>query len=246
MKTKIILFAFLSLLVGFSACNDSNEPEIDQPATGILLIKTMTSSGNYKDSVHYEYDDSGKLIKISHSQSYYTKYTHKPGKVIMELYMGNTSPEQTNTYLINEEGLATSSYIGYVIPNIINTFEYDSNGYKILKKANNDTIVTAKILDGNTIVKTEFDRQDKLINLTMEYQFLTNINTIGDENRGITWEGKQNKNLPSQVTQVIKTHNIRSEEITEYTYEYDTQNRVTKRTGTRNGALNQTESYTYY
>lgn len=240
MNVKFLFFVLLSLLVAFSACNKEDEP--GQSANRIPLIKTIVTTGNYSDSVHFEYDSTGRIIKASHSSEQYTLYTYAPNKLTIHTYRGPSLPDYTSSYRLNDKGIATSTQIdGYLY-----TFKYDSTGYLVSKMYNNDTINFMRIKDGNTLMKKEFYLRDKYMTMTWNYQFNTNANTIGDENRGMSWNGKQDKNLPIKETEVFTLRNYAKESITEYTYEYDTQNRVTKRTTFEYGDLYLTEYYTYY
>lgn len=240
MNSKFLLFALLGLLVGFGACNETDEP--DQPLISIPLVKTMIiCCGNYTDSVHYEYDPAGRLIKASQSPNQYSKYTYTLGEILIESYINKTTPEQTTSISVNEKGVATSAKIGAYVSSL----KYDSIGYLVLEKLDDDTLYYANISDGNTVKKKHFS-QDKFTYTTKTYQFLTNNNTIGCENNGITWMGKQDKNLPSKETQVFTTHSLNRESITDFIYEYDAHNRVKKRTTIKDGEIYLIESYTYY
>ena len=67
-----------------------------------------------------------------------------------------------------------------------------------------------------------------------EFQFLTDkVNTIEYENMGISYMGKQNKNLISKETNTFTFHGefVPGETIT-YTYEYDAKGRITKQYST--------------
>lgn len=239
MNVKFLFFVLLSLLVAFSACN--KEDETGRSANRIPLIKTIVTTGNYSDSVHFEYDSTGRIIKASHSSEQYTLYTYAPNIVTIHTYRGSSLPDYTSSYRLNDKGIATSTQIdGYLY-----TFKYDSIGYLVSKMYNNDTINSMRIKDGNTLMKKEYYLRDKS-SFTWNYEFNTNNNTIGDENKGISWNGKQDKNLLTKETRVYKVYNSVQVKTTEYTYEYDTQNRVTKRTTFEYGDLYLTEYYTYY
>jgi len=239
MNSKFILFAVLCFVAAFSACKDD---ETDQSATNTPLIKTMVTKGNYSDSVNYEYDATGKVMKAYFDDISYTKYTYTSGKINIDTHYPDPAYNRSSSVRVNSKGLATSQQYG----DILYTFKYDSIGYHVVTNFNYDTVYYAKIVDGNTILKKEIHLSSNKINVTWEYEFLPNKNTIGDQNIGIIYRGKQDNNLPSKETEVIREYNSVREIIKEYTYEFDSQNRVTKRSTIRNGNLYITEYYTYY
>ncbi|HAH22970.1 MAG TPA: hypothetical protein DCL77_04275 [Prolixibacteraceae bacterium] len=102
-----------------------------------------------------------------------------------------------------------------------------------------------KVLDGNTIAcyLWENDKGNLKFTVRYDYQFLNLTNTIGNENRGMAFYGKQDKNLLS----VYKYENqiINDPGGTTYTYEIDTQNRVVKRMEVGQSELFY-DTYTYY
>lgn len=62
-----------------------------------------------------------------------------------------------------------------------------------------------------------------------DYQFYTDkMNTIEDENLGVSFNGKQNKNPVKQETFTYSLNGQTITETTSYTYEYDTKDRITK------------------
>ena len=241
MNSKVLLFVLLSLLIVFSACDKSEDVE---PGNNIPLIKTITyySDGVFWYSKTFEYNQSGKLTKETYDDETYYTYSYETGKIIKKKYNKESSLTSTDTLLLNKEGLLISE--GKT------TYEYDTNGYLVKSTApfeppSNYFITSYKISNGNIAQKT-ISYSPVIKKGT--YKYLADKNTIGNENMGKPWLGKQDKNLPSEDYWVSTVEYQTWESTMYYTYEMDSENRVTKKTGnqdTRDGREYYI-TYTYY
>lgn len=226
MKTNHLLFALLSLLIICSACDDSD----NQPAENkIPLIKTETwytyDGQQWGTSTTYEYDRQGRIAKSSNGEEI-TSYAYEPGKVFVNTYSVADKITRNDTILLNDNGLQMTFY-GF-------TLEYNAEGYLVSApelRAMPPSMQTLTILNGNTVKSTpKFWNQSYM--LTTTYKFRDSLNTIGRENKGITWCGKQDKNLLSEQFELTKTTGRDYEWLYKYTYELDAKNRVTKKIST--------------
>jgi len=127
------------------------------------------------------------------------------------------------------------------------TFEYDSDGFLIHSSLIDCSDHNYEIADCNTFKTSvvgheEVDSLDSQpIIYTITYQFFeTTANTIGFENRGMSWMGKQNKNLAAAGIMIYNHSSLEPRELI-YTYQYDSKKRVIKQT---HGSSFTT--YTYY
>jgi len=235
MNSKILLIALFSLLISFNACN-KDEDDIPVFENNSLKIKTETWHTDLGEvaSSFYQYDKAGRLYKETYQNGKYTIYTYEQGKIIERLYDAQGTSSSNETYLLNDEGLAIS--------NKSLSFEYDSLGYLVKTIDPGGYLLTTVIEDGNTVESIENEGKENEMKQT--YQFLTTDNTIGNENRGKSWLGKQDKNLRSEEHTFYLLANPPEYTVT-YSYEFDDLNRVTKKT-TIHDEIENIVTYTYY
>lgn len=222
MKTNNLLFALLCLLIICSACDDSD----DQPAKNkIPLVKTetwFTNGQQWGPAITYEYDRQGRITKRT-TGDIITSYAYEPGKVFVKTYYIDNKETHDDTILLNDKGLQMTSEDF--------TLKYNADGYLIEEldfRAEPPSVLTLTILNGNTVKSTP-KNWNQYYMATTTYKFNESMNTIGNENKGIAWCGKQDKNLVSESLEVMKVNGLDYEWLTNYTYELDTKNRVTKR-----------------
>ena len=124
-----------------------------------------------------------------------------------------------------------------------NTYEYDADGYltKIVLNSGTSTseTITFTVVNGNR-VGTSYLTGGFTYTGTSQY-LMDKINTIGYENMGITFMGKQEKNLVQ--TAAISMSGVSLTQT--YTYQYDSQNRVTNSIVTTPGQNAISTSYAY-
>jgi hypothetical protein len=228
MNSKVLLFFILGVMVSFIACDQSDD-ENSNPAVTIHKIKSLTP---YRDNyaltpTTYEYNEEGKLIKQTMEMFYDVTFTYTANKIIENHQFEDPGHNYIHTYLLNEKGLATKSFIVNKSYRDTLEYRYDIEGYQISSTMNRDTAGKARIENGNIVSSTSYKRDIKVYT-TRNCEFLTNLNTIGTENQGFTWLGKQSKNLASHglVQGVIDGSRVESTE--NYTYEYDELGRVKK------------------
>lgn len=226
MNTKSLFIALLGLLGAFSACKDTN----DDVKYSVPRIKKMAWYENnqlYSERT-YQYDGTGRLVKESITDDYDILYTYLPGKVIIKVVQPGTEDMHADTVILNDKGLQISTSNSSAI-------EYDALGYlvkKILLVNKIPHLHTFRIENGNTVQWTlkKGGPPETIVN-EQTYEFLPNtVNTIGNDNTGIPFYGKQNKNLLSKTTFISHSSTGTDEFTVSYDYELDTQNRVVKQT----------------
>lgn len=214
MNTKVLLLSLLCLMAVFSACNDD-----DNEITTTPKIKTITFYLNdqLRGQQSFEYDHSGKLIKKSYSGGDWISYSYEDGTVIEKTFTSQWPTTRTDTILLNNKGLAISRDHG------TSTMEYDLDGYLI--KKNNLTgerySFLYKIKNGNRVEGSMIaDNNYLTLSVMQTNTFLPNsTNTTGNENMGITFLGKQDRELISNI-EYIQGSPLHLE------YEFDSKNRV--------------------
>jgi len=181
------------------SCNDCT--------TEAFRIKTYshtafsTSSSGYTTET-YAYDNKGRVSTITYTGFFtgVSTYTYGNGNVTLV-----DRDNFTSVYTLNSLGYATSvTWVGGPTYN----FLYDSE-WQLL---DDGTGIYSWTANNITFVRPELSG----------FTFLTDkVNTVGNVNKGISFLGKDSKNLPES-----KQYGTGGKYF--YTYEYDSQNRVTK------------------
>lgn len=168
----------------------------------------------------YEYNMDGKLTKLVHSKAgqedYVQLYVYSAGRV--EYLLPSASDTIRSTYFLNSQGLADSSVSEF--GESVTRFSYDANGYLIRGVRSNmghDFLAATYSIAGGNLVSIA---NDPPVNYTETYTYTDKVNTIGNENTGQGWMGKQSVNL--MATQHIEPSNYNSS----FTYEFDSLGRV--------------------
>lgn len=225
MTIKPLYLALLLSLTLFISCDKSQDTEPQPEENKIPKIKTETrySNGNFWYTNTYEYDQEGRIAKLS-NEDIITTYQYEPGKVIIKNVYNKSGQIYNDTLLLNNKGfVAVSDDFNY---------EYDAEGYRILAPdflTTPPSALTLTILNGN-MVKSTPKYWNEYVMQTSTYKFQAGLNTIGDENKGIFWNGTQNKNLMSEEYIKTVTPGRTYELLSTFTYEFDTKIRVSKKT----------------
>lgn len=240
MKSNALFCALLSVFILFNSCKKSDK-EVDKITISIPKIKTITyyKGDSITSHTSFEYDTSGKLSKSTYSNGQSFTFSYAPSNIIRTYYYIISEKPSIDTLILNNKGLVISEEGG------ITTYEYTPEGYqsKLTIDASPKTSQTYTSLDGNIIKNTERNYND--VRYIHTYTFLSDIiNTIGNENMGITYFGKQDKNLKSKDN-TIDLRDNKTFQLT-YEYEFDTKNRVTKLKKIGWYSYNDSETYTYY
>jgi hypothetical protein len=261
MKQLIPLIFCLSLLSQMAILNSCKKDKKDAQAgafvptiTNFPKIKTYTdSSDSYL--VTLSYNSAGKLIKEVLNDGEYADILYTSNQVTVNAYDSTGILEYTGVYTLNSSGLATtligtdfdykkevhfSKFFPFLkkrnTKSSVDTinYNYDINGYMIKKiyinSGNNDTTIYNYVNGNEAFQISSFD--------TTSFEYFTDkINTIGFQNMGITFLGKQNINLIKTETDSYPGEN--------YTYMFDAKSRVTKKLFWSNGHIVNSETYTY-
>ncbi|HLP52244.1 MAG TPA: hypothetical protein VK154_15250 [Chitinophagales bacterium] len=228
----VLLVALLFLAAG-TGCNENDTSDsVYIPYNGPLVkTKTLTINGSPHITT-YMYDSIGRVVSYSDENfNNYFEYTEQ-AVLVKTFETGNTgsTPDVSLTYSLNSQGLAENN-------NNVVHYTYDAARHMV-KEVNTATStpvsVTYTYSNGNKIA------DDFSNGTTNTYQYdTTKTNTIGRHNMGSGWLGTSSTNL---VTSMQQTNNGTTTTTT-YTYEFDSQNRVTRviPSGTQ-----PVQQYTYY
>lgn len=215
MKTKILLFIFGVIMSTFSSCkkeNNSPDNADDIIPTGIKIKNFIPYPG---DIFTLLYDNQGRCIKFSDAYNI-DQYVYSAN--LLKKYhwdVGASEPYDSIIYILNNQGYAISDNEGFV-------YNYDSLWHLISKVKGSDSFSYSWV-NGNKVSETSsFSGEVKA------YTYFTNKdNTIGFENMGMYYLGKTSKNLISELVDSLPFNPTTT---FTYTYEFDSQNRVTKST----------------
>lgn len=257
-----LLFALFGILLSLVSCDKSTEAEFSYPSPRIKTITEYSEQG-MAQIFSFEYDSLGRIVKRSYMPATYEKYDYPSNSLIVMKTYKNETLEYIDSLFLNDQGLVITKKNKMADASLSGTFtftttyEYNSEGY-LVKSSEGNT--TCEIQDGNTVKKiyssytqpfplphSEPDSSLTKSNiLTFTYEFSPNTsNTTGNENMGMSFYGKQDKNL------VINADILFSGEpwgplygnSYAYAYSYDSQKRVTKCTTLMTYNY---ETYTYY
>jgi hypothetical protein len=254
MNTKIFLLAALALSITLYSCKkDSDITEAAKP----LVQKTTLEDNSY---FLYQYDGN-RLTKITSSDGGYTTIDYTATTATVKEYSVDNVLGSSQVFTLNSKGYAISSVTSsgkkkslstksilpiaiaqFAIASPTTTYEYNSDGYMtkaIYGDAGNQEIITYTITNGNSVAYSDAAGGQTFTSTSQFY--LDKTNTIGFENMGISFFGKQDKNLKQSVTDTYSGSAVAHS----YTYQYDSQNRVASNTISTAGAYTTSTAYTY-
>jgi len=221
-NTTIFVIATLVALIvvtGISGCKKEDD-DTSKKAGVTPKIKTLSYYDPWSLATRtetYAYDAQGRVTTVTTSFS-----DGSSGSVVSYSYGTNYMTETRpgigpKTYALNSDGYVSDYFLG--------TQTYDADGH-----VTSDGTHTYTWANGNLISSTN----DPSGSLTFTYH-TDKTNTIGNDNKGMSFFGKESKNL-------INTSTNGSGTVLVYSHEYDSQGRVTKETGKYGYAYN----YTYF
>jgi hypothetical protein len=234
MKNILFFFLFILLLISCKKEEDSQD----------LLIRLGAEiNQTYGTREYHYYPDNN----IKHYNGYFGEknadYYYENDKITV-IESDSTGIVDTIYMFLNEKGLVEKSYCKplsqYGVPTFtyVKTYVYDNNGflideydttnyfdkYFVLERYHSD------IKDGNIIkfTKTRSSTdEDEIVKYYIEYTFYNGkINSLTNENKGMSFFGKSNKN-PIQLNTLIYGNNPSS--AFTYVYTYDSLNRISER-----------------
>ncbi|MDB5226428.1 MAG: hypothetical protein JWN78_621 [Bacteroidota bacterium] len=258
-KSKIkytILFAFAAVL-SITGCKKTDSTNTTVTPTGAKL-KTVTMLPSGSVTTFY-YDSLNRISKVTTSGTvFYQSFVYKGSDSVIVFSSNGTDSGSVNAYKLNGVGLAVNN-TSSAGPTTF-TYTYDVNGFQTYSTANTVAGSSADtfLISGNNITEHRGSTSNVLTTNTIRvkqvYTFLTDkTNTIGNANKGMSFLGKSSSNLINteayhySSTTIIPPSTTTSDETYNYTYEYDSNSRVTKRTQTAvSTGTPIVENYTYY
>ncbi|MBP8114905.1 MAG: hypothetical protein KAY50_06075 [Chitinophagaceae bacterium] len=243
MKNSIL---FTLITISMAACqkDKSGNTTLVAPTPQIKTYSIGTSD------VTYSYDTQGRLLtRISVIGNWKYVYTYSTNSVKEDYYTGAIITGTKNIDL-NADGFLTKELRTFPA-----TGNYQTN-YTYTANKQIATIVSSNSLNTNTNIQTKFYTGTTLDSSHLTYSYNTDkyryiytyytdkTNSIGNKNSGRLFY-PEDANFPlKQVKYIFSPANI---QIDDYTYSFDSQNRITKRTITTAGSSTPSvNDITYY
>ncbi len=226
---------FVALLAGMAICGcqkddeTSNEENGGTGVKGTSLIASMTLHNKEGvTTLSFKYDEKGRLVgevdKKNNADYYSSSIAYEASKYIKTSVYVSSGNKMVSTGMLNERGLATSVIYKCSIDEDSGTdvYEYNSEGFcihRVMTYKDGDKNEHTYTIGGGNVLEDKESFQNNLDYWIYTY-YTDKANTIGIENMGVSFSGKQSKNL-------VKSKTNGGHTVT-YTYEFDSKNRVTK------------------
>ena len=242
---KKIIFLTLTT-ISLLACQKDKSANTS-PVTPTPKIKTYSIGS---DDVSYTYDTQGRLLtRISVAGNWKYAYTYSTNSVKQDYYNGAIIK---NTYIfdLNDDGYVTKELLTFPA-----TGNYQTN-YTYTANKQIATMVSSNSLNTKTNTQTNFYTGTTLDSSHLTYSYNSDkyryiysyytdkTNSIGNKNSGHLFY-PDNASFPLKQGKYI--FSATNTQIDDYTYSFDTQNRITKRTITTAGnSTPSVNNITYY
>jgi len=244
---KSILSISFAILLLASCKKTTVEQTQPTPTVVTPKIKTVSISNatTTLNTVAYEYDNAGRIAKLTYANGNSVKYSYSTNMVTTESFTAAGVSDGKTTFNLNADGLAIK-YFSNAAPATVTHFTYNTAKQLLTEITENGFETTYQLYhtynaDGNKIADSIVNGQ---ISTTKKIDYYTDkISTVENLNYGIRFYGMPVKNCPKKSSLKLSTSNYVS---TDYSIpETDTLGRITKYTHTSQG-VTYTYVYTYY
>lgn len=220
------------ILIAFSISCSKDEPQTivqPEPVAVIPKVKTFTIGTSL---FTHTYDASGRLLTRISSDGNKDEYSYANNTVTYKYFQSNVQ-QSTYVYDLNADGLKIKSLRTFpATGNYQTVYSYNANKQlaTLVNSNSLDTKITTKTFfyEGKNLEHTEQTFSYNLDNWKMYYTYFTDkTNTFGNKNKGYLFDNEeQSENVVKTFTAVFSPTNT---QVDTYTYEYDTQGRISKR-----------------
>lgn len=247
---KKLRLPILCISFAFFSCKKNN---IDTEVLGTTIhkVKTYTIGG---DNVIYTYDAQGRIItRVNAASNWKYEYSYGTNIATENYYVGSTL-STSKVYELNAEGLVTKE--SYTIPATSVPYKttYSYNASKQVA-----TIVKSNTLNTNTTTETNFFTGTILDSSQTTFSYNNDLyrfwytyytdknNSIANKNQGYLFWAETAANPLKKQTSIFRTNGLFNTQVDDYTYIFDAENRITKRTiTTAGGGGSSVNDITYY
>lgn len=236
-KKSTVLIIMLSVYILACKKNDGNQPGLP------LRVKAETDASG---SMIYSYNAAHQIVKAEFDNGFKKlDYLYEPGKIT------NTITEAANSYIIryalNEKGYISSQQFDGETE--IRYYEYNEKNF--LLRVYNDQIPAWE-------AKYYYDAATGLLdsirgttgnawsNTSVFLYYGDKNNSLGDENFGRSFFGKSPAHPVKSVASRRPDGNQVKVSVTNFTYTYDSKDRISSRSFTTSTGQSGSTTYTYY
>ncbi|HEX2631136.1 MAG TPA: hypothetical protein VHM26_19110 [Chitinophagaceae bacterium] len=222
---SLLLIAFVILAGSCSKNNDSPAP--GNTGSNSARVKTYVGSWSQQS---YEYDSKGRIVKESWATGEHEDYVWNNDNTITRTeYASDNSVVSVGTFELNADGLITKKTYSNNDEVVVYFYNPDKTIAKRTNTNNGNTGVIDYFYTNGNFDSSRYSYNGTW-NSTYTATYYDKTDVLSDENFGFVFYGKSNKKLIKSE----KTHYSNNVDIMwNYTYEFDGQGRVTKRTSTQ-------------
>ncbi len=250
MKKIIFTSALILLIIGCKKSNNINEvPPILTPV--VAKVKNFTIGG---DNVTYTYDAQGRILtRINTASNWRYEFTYTSNTVTENYYVGTTLSTSklyeldTNGFIAKETYILPAASIPYK-----SVYTYNANKQLSIKVSSNtintNTTTETYFYTGSMLdsMQTTFSNNNNLYRFWYSY-YTDKINSIAYKNQGFLFWAETAMMPLKKQTSIFRTNGFFNTQVDDYTYNFDAQNRITKRTiTTAGGGGTSVNDITYY
>lgn len=240
MKTPLLPVILINLLL-LSACKKNGQPNPSEKDFKEERLKSMQwNSGGLST---YTYDDKKRQIKEVQNTGITTEFIYEPGK--MTRFVTQSATIDSFKYTLNAEGyiktLLTPDGTTY-------TYEYTPKGMIAKQYSNEPNPFVATHYYNSATGLADSIRQTVggvwISTATYTY-YMDKGNSLKNENLGLAGYGEEFLRPIKRYRSLYRSGNTIKEQITDFTYTYDSKGRITSKTFT-NAGQDLIYNYTYY
>jgi hypothetical protein len=184
--------------------NNSEEPIPNNPNTALLNIDKIkyyvSIDGTDIDKFYLKYDTQGRIIERYLNNSLSLTYIYNTNNTLTINTIDNNITVDTEILTLNSKGFNTEDGRSYSV-----------EGYSLGQNNNRYTIT----VENENVIEKLYEDGRRTV-----YEFYTNkINTIGEYNQGIAFEGKDNANLVKKWYGISSSGDTLSYSSFQYTFD---------------------------
>jgi len=241
MKHSFFLLIAFAIIAGSCSKNNDTVSPGGPGISGGSTARLKTSSDDYGTTT-YEHDSKGRVVKETYPNGGHDEYIYTANTVTINEYGPGNNLVAVGTYELNADGLTTKKSWSDT-PNGFTEYLYnpDKTTSKKISTYNGNTSVFDYFYTNGNLDSTRI-KYNGTWNSTIIPSYYDKADGLGEDIFGVTFYGKTNKKL-------LKSEFTRTKDGDEYTfnytYDFDSNGRVIKRTSQNGQNINITY-YTYY
>jgi YD repeat-containing protein len=227
MKLNLLHVLFASVIVlGSSSCEKEDESPNDDPIVGVgeslSYVRTETNSGY---SVTYTYDSQARIVRTDYPDGSYGTYSYAGSTLTYKMFDAAGTEIDGLTGQVDANGRV----LQYSEGGSVVSFTYNADG-QMASQTVDGSSANYTYTGGNLVSVSSADGTETFTYLTDKYETRYT-------------EGTSLLGFPSLNLVATRTSDG---EVNTYTYEFDSQNRVTKETSSSPSSGTSVTTYTYW